>query len=76
MVILAYRVCLLSGLALLIAAGVWLVLYGNPAPAEEALVLEATEQDLGAMPVGEHTVEFTIYNRASQPYLIVGSQGS
>lgn len=76
MLILAYRLCLLGGLALLIAAGVWLMLYGNPAPAEEALVLETTEQDLGNMPVGEHRVEFTIHNRASQPYLIIGAQGS
>lgn len=76
MLIFAYRLCPLSCIALLTAAGVWLALYGNPALAEEALVFETTEQDVGALPVGEHSVEFTLHNRARQSYQIVGANQS
>lgn len=70
----ASRLCLLGGLGLLIAAGVWLAIYGNPKPPEEALVLETAEQDLGTLAVGTHTIEFTIHNRADKPYPIVGAK--
>lgn len=74
MLVFASRFCLLSGLILLLAAGVWFALYGNPAPPQEALVLETSAQDLGPMPVGEHTVEFAIRNRSDQPYHILGAK--
>lgn len=72
MMIFASRLCLLSGLVLLMAAGVWLAVYGNPTPPLEALVLERAQRDLGPMPIGVHTVEFPIRNRSGQQYQIIG----
>lgn len=72
----ASRLCFLSGLVLLMVAGVWLAIYGDPAPPQEALVLEIAEQNLGPMRVGVHTVEFPIHNRSGVPYQILGAKSA
>lgn len=68
-----YRLCLFCGLAFVVAAGLWLALFGATATPGEALVFESPEQDLGDMPVAVlHTIEFPIHNRSAQPYQIIG----
>jgi hypothetical protein len=42
-----------------------------PGP-REPFILSPAEQDLGALPLGEHPVAFSITNPSSQPKRIIG----
>lgn len=72
MLTLVSRLCVIAAIALLVWAGVSLVVSGNAAPAREALVVEEPEQDVGQQPAGKHIVTFRVRNTTQQPQRIIG----
>jgi hypothetical protein len=69
---LATRLCFVAAIALIVWAGMWLLVSENSAPAQQALVIEEAERDVGQQLTGKHIVTFRVRNTTQRPQRIIG----
>jgi hypothetical protein len=66
------RLFFAAAMALLVWAGVLMIVFETAAPAQQALVIDEPEQDVGQQPAGKHILTFRVRNTTQRPQRIIG----